>query len=50
MSRTAIVVWTRWHGIVSLELTGLFDDRSIAAQRLIDLELDNAVRSLTTFA
>lgn len=48
VARAAIVVWTRVHGIVSLELTGMFDDRSIEAQRLIDLEIDNAVRSLST--
>ncbi|WP_410672112.1 TetR/AcrR family transcriptional regulator [Amycolatopsis sp. cmx-4-68] len=48
VARAAIVVWTRVHGIVSLELTGMFDDRSIDAQRLIDLEIDNAVRALST--
>jgi AcrR family transcriptional regulator len=42
----AILIWTRIHGIVSLELTGIFDNRTIEAQRLIDLEIDNAVRSL----
>jgi hypothetical protein len=41
------MVWTRVHGIVSLELTGMFDDRSIDAQRLIDLEIDDAVRALS---
>jgi hypothetical protein len=33
--------------IVSLELTGIFDNRTIHAQRLIDLEIDNAIHSLT---
>jgi AcrR family transcriptional regulator len=47
VARVAIVVWTRVHGIVSLELTGMFDDRSIDAQRLIDLEIDDAVRALS---
>jgi AcrR family transcriptional regulator len=44
----AILIWTRVHGIVSLELTGIFDNRTIDAQRLIDLEIDNAIHSLTT--
>lgn len=43
----AILIWTRVHGIVSLELTGIFDNRTIEAQRLIDLEIDNAIHSLT---
>ncbi len=43
----AILIWTRVHGIVSLELTGIFDNRTIEAQRLIDLEIDNAIRTLT---
>jgi AcrR family transcriptional regulator len=43
----AILIWTRVHGIVSLELTGIFDNRTIEAQRLIDLEIDNAIRSVT---
>lgn len=43
----AILIWTRIHGIVSLELTGIFDNRTIEAQRLIDLEIDNAIRFLT---
>jgi AcrR family transcriptional regulator len=42
----AILIWTRTHGIVSLELTGIFDNRTIEAQRLIDLEIDNAIHSL----
>jgi AcrR family transcriptional regulator len=44
----AILIWTRIHGIVSLELTGIFENRTIDAQRLIDLEIDNAIHSLTT--
>ncbi|MEV7046076.1 TetR/AcrR family transcriptional regulator [Amycolatopsis sp. NPDC051061] len=46
----AIRIWTRIHGIVSLELTGIFDNRTIEAQRLIDLEIDDALASLTTTA
>ena len=46
-ARAAITIWARVHGIVSLELTGLFDNRSIEAQRLIDLEIDGAIQSLT---
>ena len=42
----AILIWTRIHGIVSLELTGIFDNRALEAQRLIDLEVDNAVQAL----
>jgi AcrR family transcriptional regulator len=45
-SRAAILIWTRVHGIVSLELTGMFAGQSVEAQRLIDLEIDSAVRSL----
>jgi len=46
VARAAIVVWTRVHGIVSLELTGLLDGNPVDAQRLIDLEVDNAVELL----
>ncbi|WP_327312028.1 TetR/AcrR family transcriptional regulator [Streptomyces sp. NBC_01235] len=42
----AILIWTRVHGIVSLELTGVFDNHTVEAQRLIDLEIDSAIRSL----
>ncbi|MHA6757246.1 TetR/AcrR family transcriptional regulator [Streptacidiphilus sp. PAMC 29251] len=41
----AVLIWTRVHGIVSLELTGIFDDHTIQAQRLIDLEIDGAIRT-----
>ena len=47
VARAAIVIWTRVHGIVSLELTGIFANTAVEAQRLIDLEIDDAVRSLT---
>ncbi|MFF0018887.1 TetR/AcrR family transcriptional regulator [Streptomyces sp. NPDC005374] len=46
VARAAILIWTRIHGIVSLELTGVFDDQTIEAQRLIDLEIDSAMQSL----
>ncbi|OXM66327.1 TetR/AcrR family transcriptional regulator [Amycolatopsis vastitatis] len=46
----AIRIWTRIHGIVSLELTGIFDNRTIEAQRLIDLEIDDALTALTATA
>ena len=46
VARAAILIWTRVHGIVSLELTGVFEDRTVEAQRLIDLEIDNAIRSI----
>ena len=42
----AILIWTRVHGIVSLELTGVLDSHTIEAQRLINLEIDNAIHSL----
>lgn len=48
VSTAAILMWTRVHGIVSLELTGVFDHGTLEAQRLIDLEIDNAVGSLTS--
>ncbi|WP_329213125.1 TetR/AcrR family transcriptional regulator [Streptomyces sp. NBC_01485] len=46
VARAAILIWTRVHGIVSLELTGVFDNHTLEAQRLIDLEVDNAIQSL----
>jgi AcrR family transcriptional regulator len=45
-ARAAILVWTRVHGIVSLELTGMFDDQGVEVRRLIDLEIDDALRLL----
>jgi AcrR family transcriptional regulator len=45
-ARAAIVIWTRVHGIVSLELTGMLDNHPIDAQRLIDLEIDSAIQLL----
>ncbi|MEH0423961.1 TetR/AcrR family transcriptional regulator [Streptomyces sp. B21-083] len=42
----ANLIWTRVHGIVSLELTGVFDNQAVEAQRLIDLEIDSAIQSL----
>lgn len=42
----ALLIWSRVHGIVSLELTGVFDHQTIEAQRLIELEIDNAVQPL----
>jgi AcrR family transcriptional regulator len=42
----AILIWSRVHGIVSLELTGVFDDGAIEAKRLIELEVDNAVGAM----
>ncbi|MFI1483106.1 TetR/AcrR family transcriptional regulator [Streptomyces sp. NPDC020747] len=46
VARAAILIWTRVHGIVSLELTGVFDNQAVEAQRLIDLEIDSAVQSM----
>jgi hypothetical protein len=45
-ARAAIVIWTRVHGIVGLELTGMLDNHPIDVQRLIDLEVDNAIQLL----
>lgn len=42
----AILIWTRAHGVISLELAGVFENATIDAQRLIDLEIDNAIRPL----
>jgi AcrR family transcriptional regulator len=42
----AILIWTRVHGIVSLELTGIIDNGAVEAQRLIDLEINAAIQSL----
>jgi AcrR family transcriptional regulator len=47
VARAAIVIWTRVHGIVSLELTGMLDNHAVEVQRLIDLEVDNAIQLLT---
>ncbi|MEC3973838.1 TetR/AcrR family transcriptional regulator [Amycolatopsis sp. H20-H5] len=46
-ARAAILLWARVHGIVSLELTGIFSNHTIEAQRLIDMEIDSAIQSLT---
>jgi hypothetical protein len=46
VARAAIAIWTRVHGIVSLELTGMLDNHPIEAQRLIGLEIDSAVQLL----
>jgi AcrR family transcriptional regulator len=46
VARAAIVIWTRVHGIVSLELTGMLDNHTVEVQRLIDLEIDNALHLL----
>jgi hypothetical protein len=40
----AILIWTRVHGIVSLELTGMLHDHPLDAQRLIRLEIDSALQ------
>jgi AcrR family transcriptional regulator len=48
VARTAIVIWTRVHGIVSLELTGMLDNQAVEVQRLIDLEVDNAIQLLAS--
>jgi AcrR family transcriptional regulator len=45
-ARAAIVIWTRVHGIVSLELSGVLDDQPVEVARLIDLEIDSAVQLL----
>lgn len=42
----ALLIWTRVHGIVSLELAGIVDNSAIEAQRLIDLEVNAAIQSL----
>lgn len=34
------------HGIVSLELTGMLDNHAVEVQRLIDLEVGNAIQLL----
>ncbi|MFI5932241.1 TetR/AcrR family transcriptional regulator [Actinoplanes sp. NPDC051494] len=37
----ALLIWTRVHGIVGLELTGMLDDHPLDAEMLINLELDS---------
>ncbi|MFJ2559212.1 TetR-like C-terminal domain-containing protein [Streptomyces sp. NPDC087534] len=46
VARAAILIWSRVHGIVSLELTGMFDHQPLEARRLIDLEIEGALQSL----
>jgi AcrR family transcriptional regulator len=46
VARAAIAIWTRVHGIVSLELTGMLDDHTVEVQRLLDLEIENALQLL----
>ncbi len=46
-ARAAVLIWTRVHGIVSLELTGIFAGNTVEAQRLINLEVDTAIHALT---
>jgi AcrR family transcriptional regulator len=44
--RLAIVIWTRLHGIVGLELAHVFDDMQLDAGLLLDAEIDAALREL----
>ncbi|MEW2121040.1 TetR/AcrR family transcriptional regulator [Streptomyces sp. NPDC005474] len=46
VAAAALLIWSRVHGIVSLELTGMFDSHALEARRLIELEIDSAVRTL----
>lgn len=46
VATAAILIWTRIHGIVSLELTGMLDNHPLDAQRLIRLEIDSALQQL----
>ncbi|WP_329453849.1 TetR/AcrR family transcriptional regulator [Streptomyces sp. NBC_01497] len=46
VARAALLIWSRVHGIVSLELAGMFDGHPLEAQRLIDLEVDGAIQSV----
>jgi AcrR family transcriptional regulator len=46
VATAAILIWTRVHGIVSLELTGMLDKHPLDAQRLIRLEVDGALQQL----
>ncbi|HWO67005.1 MAG TPA: TetR/AcrR family transcriptional regulator [Umezawaea sp.] len=48
VATAAILIWTRVHGIVSLELAGVFENATVEARRLIDLEIDDAIRPLTS--
>ncbi|MEU7746018.1 TetR/AcrR family transcriptional regulator [Nonomuraea sp. NPDC049158] len=50
VASAAILIWTRVHGIVSLELTGMLDDHPLDAQRLIRLEIDSALQQLAPSA
>lgn len=46
VASAAILIWTRVHGIVSLELTGMLDNHPLDAQRLIRIEIDSALQQL----
>jgi hypothetical protein len=43
--RLAVLTWTRLHGIVGLELTGVFADMELDAGLLLDAEVDAAVQA-----
>jgi AcrR family transcriptional regulator len=45
--RLAILIWTRLHGIVALELAHVFDDMRLDAGLLLDAEIDAALRQLS---
>ncbi len=43
--RSAVLTWTRLHGLVSLEIVGAFDDMHLDASLLLDAEVDAAVQA-----
>ncbi|MFE2688864.1 TetR/AcrR family transcriptional regulator [Streptomyces mirabilis] len=48
--RAAVLTWTRVHGVLGLELTGVFDHHTVEAQRLIGLGIDSAIQRLRPVA
>lgn len=45
-SRAAILIWTRVHGVVSLELAGVFQNMELDARSIVSMEVDRALESL----
>lgn len=45
--RLGVLTWTRLHGIVSLELAGVFAGMEIDAGRLVEAEIQQAIDEAT---
>jgi AcrR family transcriptional regulator len=45
-SMAGVLIWTRVHGIVGLELAGVFESSVVSVAQLIDFEVDQAIGSV----